>query len=261
MTQIFTGMGLGLRGSSMSQLGGYGPKGNAGLGQGGSALSVNAANGNLVMTQSDGFLADFGAGLDLFQCYNSQNGGTWRFNTDTRLAVQGVPNTAGSVVNRTDEDGHVSRFVYDARAHAYLAEDGGLARLTFDGVSWCYQEGTGQTRCTYNLDGQLTRLSDRDGHVLQFQYEHGLLTRISDVDREQSITWAFRDGLLRDVTFESAGQSVHHLHYDYDAKQRLNRIGRDLGDGRTYWIAYDYDGDSNLMSDIRLSANMPSGLF
>lgn len=253
MTQIFTGMGLGLRGSSLSQLGNYGPKGSPGLGQGGTALSVNAANGNLVMTQSDGFLADFGAGLNLFQSYNSQNGGTWRFNTDTRLAVQGTANTAGSVVNRTDEDGHVTRFVYDARMHAYLAEEGGLSRLTFDGLSWCYQEGSGPLRCTYNLDGLLTKLSDRDGHVLQCHYEQGRLTRISDVDRQQSITWTFRDGLLADVAFESEGQPVHHLHYDYDDKQRLNRVGRDLGDGRIYWIAYDYDGDSNLISDIRQS--------
>ena len=66
MTQIFTGTGLGVRGSSLAQLGGYGPKGTAGLGQGGESVYVNAANGNVVLKQSDGFLADFGVGLDVF---------------------------------------------------------------------------------------------------------------------------------------------------------------------------------------------------
>ena len=59
MTQIFTGEGLGLQGSSVG-LGSYGPKGVAALGQGGESVYVNAANGNLVLRQSDGFLADIG---------------------------------------------------------------------------------------------------------------------------------------------------------------------------------------------------------
>ena len=64
MTQIVTGEGLGLKGSSIG-LGSYGPKGVAGLGQGGESVYVNAANGNLVLRQSDGFLADIGFGLDI----------------------------------------------------------------------------------------------------------------------------------------------------------------------------------------------------
>ena len=119
MTQLFTGVGLGSHGSSLGQLGSCGPKGNSGLGQGGASHSVNAANGNVVLKQSDGFLADFGVGLDLFQSYNSQNG-AWRFNTDTRVSCEGRANMAGSVVTRTDEDGHQSRFVYDATEHIYL---------------------------------------------------------------------------------------------------------------------------------------------
>ena len=70
MTQIFTGEGLGLQGSSLG-LGSYGSKGVAALGQGGESVYVNAANGNLVLRQSDGFLADIGFGLDLFQTFQN----------------------------------------------------------------------------------------------------------------------------------------------------------------------------------------------
>jgi len=41
----------------------------AGLGQGGESVYVNGANGNLVLKQSDGFLATPGFGLDVFQIY------------------------------------------------------------------------------------------------------------------------------------------------------------------------------------------------
>ena len=109
MTQIFTGTGLGTQGSSLGQLGSYGPKGSASLGSGGDSVYVNGANGNLVLKQSDGFLSDLGLGMDLFQTYNSRGEGTnpWHFNLETRLMFEGTPNTAGSIVKRIDEDGHL----------------------------------------------------------------------------------------------------------------------------------------------------------
>lgn len=71
MTQIFLNQGLGITGSSIGQLGFYGPKGQAGLGQGGESIYLNAMNGSLVFRQSDGFLAGSGLGLELTQSYNS----------------------------------------------------------------------------------------------------------------------------------------------------------------------------------------------
>src|SRR3989338_2236366 len=102
MTQIFTGEGLGLQGSSLG-LGSYGPKGAAALGQSGESVYVNAANGNLVLRQSDVFLADIGFGLDLFQTYNSRGeGNSWRFNLQSRLDFSGTLNTEGSTVTKTN---------------------------------------------------------------------------------------------------------------------------------------------------------------
>ena len=194
---------------------------------------VNAANGNLVLKQSDGFLADFGTGSSLFQTYNSRGDGGWRFNTETSLVFE------ESSICRTDEDGHQSRFVYNAQQNTYLAEDGSTARLTFDGSVWIYREGADQTASYYNQEGRLTEMRDHDGHVFHFIYDNGKLTQIINNNGKQTITWSFQEGRVRDVTFQSDGQTVHHLHYDYDAENRLSKVSRDLGDGKTYWIAYD----------------------
>lgn len=255
MTQIFTGTGLGGHGSSLDQLGNYGPKGAAGLGQGGGSVYLNAASGNLWLKQSDGFLAEAGLGLDLFQSYNSrgEGGNTWRFNFETRLMFEGVPNSAGSLVKRVDEDGHISSYRYDENAYVYRACDGSNATLIFAQGNWQYQDGSSQTRCNYDRNGQLSSISDRDGHVLTVRYQNGHLASITDNSGKQNITWLFDKGLLRDVSFQSDGVTVHHRHFEYDSLNRLSRVTQDLGDGKTYQIRYEYAGDTNLISDIHQS--------
>ena len=254
MTQIFTGEGLGLQGSSLG-LGAYGPKGVAALGQGGESVYVNAANGNLVLRQADGFLADIGFGLDLFQTYNSRGEGasSWCFNLQSRLQVNGEINTAGSSVTRIAEDGHSSVFLYDVDKHTYIPQEWGTARLSFNQNEWVYQEGSEKTGYHYNQQGQLLAIRDLDGHSISFNYQDNQLLSIVDSSGKQQITWAFQHGLLRDVTTTSDGVVVHHLHYDYDEQQRLQKVSRDLGQGKTFWITYDYAGDSNRISDIRQS--------
>lgn len=254
MTQIFTGAGLGLQGSSLG-LGSYGPKGVAALGQGGESVYVNATNGNLVLRQSDGFLADIGFGLDLFQTYNSRGEGNsaWCFNLQSRLDLNGEANTVGSTVTRTDEDGHRSVFLYDARKQTYLPEEGGTTRLTYSQNGWTYHEGNQKTSCQYNQKGQLTEIRDLDGHSVYFNYLKDKLSAIIDNSGKQKITWSFQNGLIQDVTTTSDGLVTHHLHYEYDEQQRLHKVSRDLGQGKTFWITYDYAGDSNRISDIKQS--------
>lgn len=253
MTQLFTGTGLGLQGSSLNQLGAFGLKGSAGLGQGGASVYVNAANGNVVIKQADGFLADFGVGLDLFQTYNSIDRADWRFNTDSRLECDGVVNTIGAVVVRYDEDGHQTRFMFDAEHHQYKASNGSTARLTFDGTAWHYTEGVASRVFDYDKTGRLIMMHDRDGNALRFSYENGQLVCVEDDRLHQSVKWTLNQGVVTDVTFKSDEQVIHQLHYDYDAQHRLTRVSRDMGDGKVYWIAYDYVSDSTLLSDIRQS--------
>lgn len=255
MTQIITGNGLGTQGSSLGQLGSYGPKGTASLGQGGESVYVNGANGNLVVKQSDGFLADLGLGMNLFQTYNSRdsNANPWRFNFDTHLFFEGTPDSVGSVVTRVDEDGHVSRYTYNEKVHAYLADDGSCAKITHYNDSWIYKEGATETRSIYNNEGLLTSISDADGHTLYLSYEQGHLSRIMDFSGKQRITWTFKQGLLSEVIFLSDGQKVQHLRYEYDSQNRLIQVNRAMPDGSTYWTSYAYVGNTHLLCDINQS--------
>lgn len=255
MTQLFTGTGLGLEGSSLSQLGNYGPKGGAGLGQGGESVYVNATNGNLVIKQSDGFLSSTGLGLDIVQIYNSRGEGSnaWRFNTQVKLEFEGVAHTPGSLIKRIGEDGHCSRFIYDERQQRYVAEDGSTASIVFHEGHWQYSEGASKTKFNYTREGQLINVSDNDGHVLQFHYEQGQLTSITDRSGKQTVTWSFTQGILHDVTWLSDDSVVHYLEYSYDQYHRLSKISRRLDENTSYWITYDYVNDSNLISDIAQS--------
>ncbi|CDZ78026.1 Cell wall-associated polypeptide CWBP200 [Legionella massiliensis] len=255
MTQIFTNEGLGIASSSINQLGSYGPKTDATLGQGGESVYVNAANGNMVIRQNDGFLAGTGLGLDLIQSYNSlgESGHNWSFNVQTRLIINGAINSPGSEVLRIDEDGHSSCFIFDQTKGYYVAEHGGTAKLSFSNNQWSYREGASSSSYIYDANGLLIKLTDRDGHQLQFFYKQGQLERIIDNSGNQTIEWTFEQGLLRDILTLSAGEQVHHLHYDYDAQQRLTKVSRDLGEGKTYWLTYECHGDSNRISAIRQS--------
>lgn len=255
MTQLFTNQGLGLTGSSLSYLGSFGPKGMAKLGQGGESVYLNAATGNLVVRQQDGFLASSGLGLELIHTYNSRGEGrqNWCFNTQSQLMIQGAINTCTSIVTRIDEDGHRSCFLYNETKGCYVAKEGGTASLTFSNDHWFYREGASLCTQEYNLEGQLIAYNDPDNHHLQFFYQAGKLSQIVDSSGEQCIAWIFHQGVLREITTTSQGKIVHHLSFNYDSYNRLQTVSRDLGDNRTYWITYDYIGDSIYLSSIRQS--------
>jgi YD repeat-containing protein len=254
MTQTIFGQGLGVHGSSLG-LGQYGPKGVAALGQGSVSVYVNAVNGNLIFKQADGFLADAGFGLNIFQTYNSFGEGmsAWCFNVNARLDLSGVPNQTGSQVTRIDEDGHRTLYQFDVNKKVYLAVDGSTEQLTFNNHEWIYRKDCQKTQYHYSERGVLTSIMDADGHHMQFHYDNGQLSQITDTSKRQNIIWSFQDGLLRDITTKSDGEIIHHIHYDYDANKRLHQMTRDLGNGQYYWINYDYVGDSNRIASLSQS--------
>lgn len=255
MTQIFTGTGLGLNGSSLGQLGNYGLGGAAALGQGKVSLSVNAATGNLVIGQQDGFLAGLGLGMDLSSTYNSrgERGGHWSSSIQTRLNVNGEPNQAGSSLVRIDEDGHRSTFHYDPAKGVYLPEDGGTASLSYENNAWHYRIGSSNKSFDYDEQGRLTTITDKDNHRLECHYQDGKLTEVIDSTGKQTIKWQFESGLLREVRFESDGQLVHRLEYQYDHLNRLTKVSRGDANGPCFWVSYDYHGDSEQIASIRES--------
>ncbi|WP_058534249.1 pre-toxin TG domain-containing protein [Legionella saoudiensis] len=254
MTQTITGNGLGIYGSSIGMRG-HATHGSASLGQGGESAYVNAANGNLILRHSDGFLADIGFGFDLFQTYNSlgEGGGSWCFNVQSGIELHGEANHEGSYVIRIGEDGHRARFNWNATRQQYVPEEGGTANLRLTANGWIYKDGSAKTTYEYAHNGQLTQISDQDNHHLKFNYVDGHLSSIVSTSGRQKVTWTFNQGLLTDITTTSDSQQVHHIHYDYDEHQRLHKVSRDLGDGKNYWITYDYVGDSNRISSVKQS--------
>lgn len=254
MTQIITGQGLGLQGSSFG-LGGYGPKGTPNFGQGGSGAFVNAVNGNLILRQEEGFLADIGFGLDLIQFYNSraEANSNWRFNLQSSLQCKGTVNKAGSEVIRTAEDGHQTRFIFNTNKQAYVPLEGGTELLTYKQTGWMYKKGNDKTSMFYDQQGLVQHIIDADGHSVNFTYEAGQLISIVDSSAKQKIIWTFDKGLVRDITTFSEGIIVHHLHFEYDNQERLSKFSRDLGDGTLFWIKYDYLGKTNLITDVSQS--------
>ena len=71
MSAVFTGNGLGLFNTSLTQLGG-GLGGSAGLGQGAERQGINVATGNLLLQGQDEYLTFRGLGVGLNRTYNSQ---------------------------------------------------------------------------------------------------------------------------------------------------------------------------------------------
>lgn len=116
MSAVFTGNGLGLFNTSLSQLG-YGLGGGAGVGQGRDSQYVNAATGNLVWQSSDEHLVFRGLGVNLTRTYNSLGllsevgADGWVTGFERRVALQGgVFNAAGSVMRRYSGDGSYQDF-------------------------------------------------------------------------------------------------------------------------------------------------------
>jgi len=92
-------------------------------GRGGESVSINAANGNLLVAQQDEFLAGRGLDIGISRTYNSlaqttdgDNNDQWQMGTVRRLAnLTGTLNTAGSTIQRLGSDGSLVTYSYGTR--------------------------------------------------------------------------------------------------------------------------------------------------
>jgi|GEM_PF-6084537 len=253
MSQIITGTGLGINGSSCSQLGSYGPNGSAALGLGGISMYVNVATGNLVVREQDGFVVGSGLGFAWQSTYNSRQNG-WNLSVQSCLQLTGEINTNDSFVTRIDEDGHQSIFHYNNSNGCYLADDGSKASLVFKNNTWFYNNGAGDAFAQYNAAGRLNTWSDKNGHYWQFNYDtNGQLSNITDNSGKQHIDWEIVDGRLKSISVYSDGEQIEHLSYEYDHLGRLTRVQREDDKHSIFWVVYDYEGDTSLLSGIRQS--------
>ena len=198
MVSIFVGSGAGFARGSGATLGGSGVLGSAVQGRSGEGVSVNAATGNLLITQQDDFLVGRGPDSAVSRTYNSlaqvsdDNGDQWRFGSQRRLANwTGVANTAGATVDRVGEDGSVITYTYDVGLGYYRATDGAGAHDKIVNVGhWIWTDGDTQASEVYDIGGVLINTTDTDGNSLSFSYHmHNGSWRLSRATTSSGPGW------------------------------------------------------------------------
>jgi hypothetical protein len=270
MVAIVSGNGLGLSNSSAALLGQQGLFGGAQLGQAKEKAFVNVANGNLVLQHQDDFLASVGIDQSLTRTYNSQgsfaqdhNGANWHGGLTKRIVYDATANT----VVRTDADGSIALYAYDATAKAYLSHDGAgnVKSLTNVGGTWTWRDNAndlyGQYE-TYDSTGAITAAGDQTGGRLQYLYDsNGILSTVTSVKAGESTTFAYAGGNLSSIQVSAKGtDNVLHAYtrvqYGYDTQNRLTTVTVDLTPDDsvfgtdTYTTTYGYDGDSTRISSV-----------
>ena len=129
MSAVFTGNGLGLFNSSLTQLGGALGR-DAGIGQGAERQYVNVSTGNLLLQAQDEFLGFRGLGIGMTRAYNSLGqvsevgADGWVTGFERRVVLfSGTLNASGSVMRRFTGDGSYQDFTY-ASTNTYQSTAG-----------------------------------------------------------------------------------------------------------------------------------------
>lgn len=273
MVSIFTGAGAGFERGSGSVLGGMGLIGASSQGRSGEQLFLNAANGNLLISQRDEYLVGRGPDAEISRTYNSlggfdgDNGDNWRQNTTRRVhGLTGALGSAGSSVKRVSADG--SEITYTWNGSAYVATDGAGAydKLVRFSGGWTWTDGEGRITETYaDYDGQarITEQVDTSGNRLTFSYSADKLSRVTTADGgyvEYRWTGSNISQIVTGYTDLASGaaKTLTRTRYAYDGHNRLSSVTVDLSpedgttaDGRTYTTSYTYHGASKLVASIR----------
>ncbi|MEY2848556.1 MAG: putative rhs related protein, partial [Actinomycetota bacterium] len=207
---------------------------------------VNIANGNILITSSDGVLNGPGLALRSDRFYNGLStldgsfGGGWSSGLsqiDIGLKIaSGVPTLYGP---------NGFRATFTASGSTYTPPPGLNATLTVgDGGNEAYlltYNKTGE-RFTFNSAGWITSDKDRNGVGNTYTYNgSGQITQIvSAAGRTYTLTWASPTSSLISSITDSAGRAVT---YARNAAGQLRRV--DAPEGR--WEEYDYNTDGLLV--------------
>jgi YD repeat-containing protein len=270
MVALVAGNSLGL---NLTSLGTRGVAGNAALGRGTHRVTVNVANGNLVIQNQDDALAGPGLWSTSQRTYNSQEhlAGDHRLPglQPPRLSSTGAIGQRNSSIVRKDADGGEDLYAYDANRALYLSTDGGGAydtlRYRNNQLVWTDGDtGTAEYYARYQNQWQLVRRQDTDGNALAFLYnKDGQIQSVAN-NTGEVVYYDYSNRLLaqvRSVTVDANGKAqTVRVRYGYDSFERLSRVTVDLSpgdgsiaDGRVYTTRYGYDDPSDRIVSIRES--------
>lgn len=248
MVAVFTGNGLGLFNTSLTQLGGA-LGGSGGLGQDRSRQLVNLATGNVLVQGQDEYLSFRGLGLGFERTYNSQGQASevgadgWLTGFERRVVLQsGTFNTAGSMMRRYTGDGAYQDFTY-VSANTYLSTGGDGAHDTLNWTAgsstWTYVEGSSRREELYADHANATLL--------------GRLTRIRDLksDGTTPVTWDVlydASNRISEIRANDGASTGEALVFGYDGSGRLSSVStRENGIVRSQ-VSYGYDGQGRLLN-------------
>ncbi len=280
MVAIVTGKGAGLGNGSVSVLAGSGQLDSGTIGRAGETVTVNAATGNLIVTDRDEMLVGRGPDAVISRAYNSlgawdgDNPDNWRESPYRR--VHDEPATygaSGSTVTRTDWDGSETVYTWnatyiDATHGAYVATAGGGAydTLVKSGSVWTWTDGDTQAAEAYDSanSGRITSRSDAHGNSLTYTYTSGLITRVttSSGDYTDLVYGGTAGNQLRSLV-TSAGGTTTRVYYVYESdasgarlvtvQVNLDPSDNSAASGANYETSYTYVGSTNRIATMTQS--------
>jgi YD repeat-containing protein len=274
MVAIVSGNSLGLNLTSLATLGQQGVFGTPTQGNNADRVYVNAATGNLVLQSEDDHLLARGPDAVALRTYNSQgllnddNGDNWSSGVWLQpLVLTGALNAAGSSLQRTDRDGSVGAYAFDAAAGLYRSADGEGAydTLTFVAADNQIEWRDGSTGATqrYQADGTFRLLSASDAAGNASTYTYNAAGRLNSVTTASGDTTFYDysgNNLVQIRTVSSSGAGNTDIRYAYDASNRLSVVTVDLtpednavADGKVFTTTYTYVGATTKVARIAYS--------
>ncbi|MBX9644434.1 MAG: hypothetical protein K2W91_10090, partial [Novosphingobium sp.] len=278
MVAIVSGAGLGLQGTSTGAIGASGQLGSASLGRAAQGVTVNAANGNLIIQTQDEFLTGRGPDAAFVSSYNSLGafGGNytnldlspdadgWLLSTQRKIELVGTANTAGSAAKMTDWDGSIVTFTYNTLSGRYEADEQPYNDdiLTWSGDVFTYTEGKSWIVQTFasNIGGRLVSMYDAGRN--QYDQPVNLVTFTYDTNTTSG-------KLTRVTTANSSAGQNGYVDYGYDGSGRLQTLATYFFDGAANQtisrVTYGYDTENRLISvvtDLKLlNSNQPPATY
>jgi hypothetical protein len=188
MVAIVTGNGFGLERSSGFVLGSRGQLGTPALGRANDGVTVNAATGNLIISNTDEMLFGLGLNEAATRTYNSlttfgdhDNNDKWQEGYARHIETYtGTLNSSGSTVTLIDWDGSDVTYSWNTTRSAYVSKEGAGAydTLTWNsGTSaWTWTDGDSRVTDTFKPSGspyygRLASSADTDGNTVVFGYD------------------------------------------------------------------------------------------
>lgn len=201
MAEIFTGLNVGI-GDRDVRLGGIG---SSRCGRMGGSLSVNAMNGNMVLSRDEGVFSEGLNTIHFGDTYNSLNQ-SFKFGFISSLTQQGVANALGSSLLLTQSDGHLVRYYFNEARECYISMEDSRSVIRYANEQYSLKDGDTSGAWVYSEEGLLIQRQDKSGHCLYFSYENGHLSSIHDEKGLESVIFQFENQTLTSLQYCANGE-------------------------------------------------------